>query len=362
MFCNLLVLLAVLLIVAANAHDHSHHDHDEYIRSIQARIAVRKEALKNGQLPTPRIEEAEDLVLPTDKFTEKFTDNGPYVPFTGKLKMGKAELTVKEFRANGHRCGIREKSGEVPADLEAKIGEYQARRESSHLRTAGGEVIDIPVYFNIFITDDGSQGNIPNRFVDRQIEVLNNAYASTGFHFTLMRKKRIYSSEYYHLTQGSDQEWDSKLLYNVPGPNILNIYTGEGDGYLGWSYFPEDAVANEELNSVNLYYASLPGGEAEPYNKGDTLVHEVGHWLGLHHTFNAGCGKHNKYGDGVQDTPAEAEPAFDCEVRDSCPGQRGNDPIHNFMDYTDDRCLTQFTAGQTDRMHAMWDTYRAVRR
>jgi hypothetical protein len=78
--------------------------------------------------------------------------------------------------------------------------------------------------------------------------------------------------------------------------------------------------------------------------------------MGLHHTFRGGCGV---TGDGVWDTPAEAEENFDCIPRDSCPDRPGLDPIHNFMDYSDDFCMNHFTKGQFDRMQRQWSLYRS---
>ena len=99
----------------------------------------------------------------------------------------------------------------------------------------------------------------------------------------------------------------------------------------------------------------MPGGDVEPYNEGDTATHEVGHWLSLLHTFDNGCASP---GDEVRDTPYEAERAFGCPLgRDTCV-QPGNDPVENFMDYSDDPCMHEFTWGQSFRMLGAWYVVR----
>ncbi len=223
------------------------------------------------------------------------------------------------------------------------------------------------MYFHVIT--DGPDGDVSNAQVNAQIAVLNDAFDGDGnegtidtpYVFNLVAITRTNDASWYTGCYGSaGSAMKSALRQGDAG--TLNIYScSPSGGILGYATFPSSYASQPLLDGVVVLDESLPGGAAAPYNEGDTATHEVGHWLGLYHTFQGGC---SGSGDYVSDTAAERSPAYGCPVnRDSCASRKGPvepDPIYNFMDYTDDYCMFEFTEGQALRAYEQSSVYRSL--
>jgi hypothetical protein len=251
-------------------------------------------------------------------------------------------------------CSTIEPTDARKAEIEQEVSDFLAARGNVELAVA-----PIKVHVHRIHASNGTGGAVTATQISQQMTVLNNAYGSAGFSFTLASTDDTNNDAYYTATDGTTAEKNMKTALRIGGSADLNLYTNNmGGGLLGWATFPSDYSRSPKLDGVVVLFSSLPGGTAAPYNLGDTATHEIGHWMGLYHTFQGGCSKNNDY---VSDTPAERSAAFGCPTgRDTCTGSKypGLDPITNFMDYTDDSCMDRFSSGQAGRMANQFATYR----
>ena len=251
----------------------------------------------------------------------------------------------------GERCGSLTPSIEQTEQIQREVNAWV---QAGNLSLAKG-VVTIPVAFHVVAEDDG-YGDVSDAAIDDQMQVLVDAYNGLNFSFTLASVDRTYNTRWSTHRYGSVNERRMKEALAIDPATTLNVYLCNiGGGLLGYATFPYMYPEDSYMHGVVCLFGSIPGGFAAPYNEGDTATHEIGHFLGLYHTFQGGCVEPNDY---CADTPPEAAPAYGCpDGIDTCVGD-GEDPIHNFMDYTDDYCMDHFTGDQSVRIDEQMGLYR----
>lgn len=163
------------------------------------------------------------------------------------------------------------------------------------------------------------------------MKVLNDTFAPSGISFNFKGADKTVNTEWAN----ARDEVGMKTKLRKGDYKTLNLYYITNLEALGGCPPPTKASPG---SSAYIYDGCTILAATAPITngtyQGKTTTHEVGHWFGLLHTFNNGCDEIN---DEVDDTPAQAEPSQGCPIgADTCPDLPGLDPIHNYMDYSDE--------------------------
>ena len=145
---------------------------------------------------------------------------------------------------------------------------------------------------------------------------------------------------------GGIDPWDPSQYLNVWVCNTV-------PGLSGYASLPKSDPKKDGV-VIRFDAFGTKGTVASPFNKGRTMTHEVGHWLGLKHLWgDTPCGD-----DGIQDTPRQrggnsGDPIFPKIT--TCNGTPYGEMFMNFMDFTNDASMGMFTEGQKAVIRSNFD-------
>jgi hypothetical protein len=254
-----------------------------------------------------------------------------------------------------------------------------AKRSMTRFGKTNGIVKIIPVAVHVVYSNENDANNISDAQINDQITILNDDFRGrsggldTEIEFCLAGINRIQDAANSIVYLGTN---DATLKLSIQeDPTIyLNcwvvdeIYYPSGAKVLGSSTFPKELANAPQLDGVIIAdhnFGSIgTASNSQPYHKGRTAVHEFGHWLNLFHVFQNGCD--DKWtcefsGDCCCDTPPQDIAVGGCKtLRNSCHGDDPDekDPVRNYMGYSNDNCMREFTDCQKGRMHEALETYR----
>ena len=259
---------------------------------------------------------------------------------------------------------------------ESFLRSYQTELISGNINNASTgtlPIITIPVVIHILYKD--ANQNITDQQVKQELEVLNKAFrlsaadtskipsyfqefaADCRIEFVLARidpsgqattgilRKNTWVTLYgsddriKSTDKGGDDAWDAN--------KYLNIWVGNLASVAGYS---SPIGGPKDVDGVAIRTDAFAPGKDPVYSGGKTLVHEVGHWLGLRHIWGDNpCGD-----DGVDDTPKQKTANRGCPsgIKISCENTPYGDMYNNYMDQANDDCMLFFTKGQMNRMRS----------
>lgn len=241
-----------------------------------------------------------------------------------------------------------------PSKLPASA--YTSTNQAAKLNrtTANNTCYYVRVFFHLVRNSDGSGGQ-PISVVAQEMGFLSATYSPNRIYFINTGFDEIRNTDFQN---NIDQNKYNSIINTQVVSNALNVYLLDNSSNF-----------NSGLASGNPGRAVVIGGAVSGQNLTPSAVvaHELGHCLGLYHTFEESMGPElvdrsncTTAGDLVCDTPAESR-SYVFTENSSCVyttnyqdanGQTYTPDLRNVMDYMRPSCLEHFTEGQSDRMKA----------
>ncbi len=283
------------------------------------------------------------------------------------------------------RCGA-PRQADVPWSIFATPTDCDSSHTVPSAEYSEGGLREFKLVFHVIEAQDG-RGRISDELIRSQVVVLNQDFRAlvntpggdgndVQFGFALADVDpdgNPTSGITRHQNDGWFSDSGSYWVSLAWDPTrYINVYTNNADGFLGYAYPPADPTSEPGAldDRVVIHWQSIgfnsPNNQG--YDQGRTLTHELGHYFGLDHTFAPNPTEPETYqcpadeepdcyssGDLICDTPSEDAPAEACVNKTSCGSL---DPVENYMNYSPDACLTQFTSEQALRMRCTVLNYR----
>ena len=289
------------------------------------------------------------------------------------------------------KCGTDTKLQELIKNKPGFAAKYNAMKDFiynpsprknvfSKQSSAANTVVTIPVVFHILYKNTNQ--NISEAQIQTQLDVINrdfrklntdfnsvvpnafkpfaadieinfckatiapNGAITTGITKKLVPDTFVFEEEYS--TSSGQTPWDTSKYLNVWVGSFTDI---NKTGIIGFAIPPSIPIQDNDGIIISYKAFGTTGTAVTPHRKGRTVTHEIGHYLGLLHTWgDGGCGN----GDGVADTPATFKNYAGCPTFPSnlyaCVATTNGSMFMNYMDYVDDACMAFFTLGQKEVM------------
>ncbi|QPG98804.1 hypothetical protein C2857_000111 [Epichloe festucae Fl1] len=249
-------------------------------------------------------------------------------------------------------CGTKE----PPSELHKVVQSHERRLP----RRQALDPLLVDVYFH-FVYSQAKAFSLLLRHANRHLKFLNDNFKPGNIAFQQVEVDLTVDPNWARDNSTREEMFHLLRKGDYSSLNVFSVEKTDDVDDLGWATLPDLwAIHEGQVVYDGVFIRDTIAADGS-YNRvvAKALVHEVGHWFGLLHTFSNSC---SGAGDLISDTPASLHFSGYCsETLDTCPDQPGLDPLHNHMSYSNSECRTEFTKGQYAAIAMYWPWLRAPR-